>query len=383
MTNTLRSLFMLDPDVVYLNHGSYGACPRPVFERYQAWQRELEVNPMRFIQKRLPGLMTEARAALGEYLGTTGDNVVYFANPTTAVRMICRCLRLDPGDEILTTDWEYPAMDDIWDLVAYQTGARYVHQPVPVPLTSAAEFVEAFWAGVTERTRIIFISHIAAFSALIFPVAEICRRAREAGILTFIDGAHALSQIPLDLAALDADIYVGACHKWLCSPKGAGFAYAHPRGHSKIVEALVESRQRKVPPPEELAPFVPNYQPQGTRDPAAFLSVPAAIQFQAEHDWDAQRRRCHALASQTRSRINALTGLPPLSPDSTEFFGQMVSIRIPESRIDAIRHEFVVRNIMGVALRAHDQALVRVSYQAYNSQDDADLLVEAVAQGIA
>ena len=202
MADSLESLFMLDPDVVYMNHGSYGACPRPVFERYQAWQRELEYNPMRFINQRLPDLMAEARSALGAYLGTTGDNVVYFANPTTAVRMICRCLHLEPEDEILTTDWEYPAMDGTWDLVAYQTGAHYVHQPVPVPLTSAEEFVEAFWEGVTAHTRIIFLSHIAAFSALIFPIEEICRRARAAGILTFIDGAHAPSQIPLDLTAI-------------------------------------------------------------------------------------------------------------------------------------------------------------------------------------
>lgn len=375
MAESLKSLFMLDPDVVYLNHGSYGACPRPVFERYQAWQRELELNPMRFIGERLPGLMTEARAALGTYLGTTEDNVVYFANPTTAVRMICRCLRLEPGDEILTTDWEYPAMDETWDLVAYQTGARYVHQPVPVPFTSVEDFVEAFWAGVTDRTRIIFISHIAAFSALIFPIEEICRRAKKAGIFTFIDGAHAPSQIPLDLAALDADVYVGACHKWMCAPKGAGFAYAHPRIQEYIVEALVKSRQGDTAPPEGIAQFVPNYQQQGTRDPSAFLSVPAAIQFQAEHDWDAQRRRCHALASQTRARIDALTGLESLSPDSTEFYGQMVSIRLSEDRVDAIRREFTARNIVGVILQINGQCLLRVSYQAYNDQADADVLV--------
>jgi len=274
-------------------------------------------------------------------------------------------------------------MDGTWDLVAYQTGARYVHQPVPVPLTAAEDFVEAFWAGVTDRTSIIFISHIAAFSALIFPVEEICRRAKEAGIFTFIDGAHAPSQIPLDLNALDADVYIGACHKWLCAPKGAGFAYAHPRVQPRIVEALVKSRQRKTPPPEGIPQFVPKYQSQGTRDPSAFLSVPAAIQFQAEHDWDAQRQRCHALASQTRERINALTGLGSLSPDSDAFFGQMVSIRIPEERVDAIRSAFNARNIVGVILHVHDQLLLRVSYQAYNSQDDEDMLVEAVAQGLA
>jgi len=253
--------------------------------------------------------------------------------------------------------------------------------------SSCSAIVETLWAGVTPRTRVIFLSHIAAFSALLFPIAEICRRAKSEGIITFIDGAHAPGHIPLNMTALDADVYVGACHKWLCAPKGAGFAYAHPRIQNCIVESLVQSRQCDMASlttlaPEGIAQFVPNYQPQGTRDPSAFLTVPTAIQFQAEHDWDAQRRRCHALASQTRARIDALTGLAPLSPDSPEFFGQMVSIRLPDNRVEAIRREFAARNIVGLILHVHGQSLLRVSYQAYNSQDDADQLVEAVSRGL-
>lgn len=385
MVEPLKSLYLLDPDVVYLNHGSFGACPRPVFEAYQRWQLELERNPMHFIGERLPVHLREARETLGAYLGVAGEDVVYFANPTTAVRMICRCIPLEPGDEVLTTDWEYPAMDGTWDLVAYQTGARYVHQPVPIPLDDKAAWVDAFWAGVTSKTRIIFLSHIAAFSALIFPVEEVCRRAREAGILTFIDGAHAPSQLPLDLAALDADVYVGACHKWLSAPKGAGFAYAHPRAQLHLSEALVESRV--CPPGAELPevpahPFMPFYQPQGTRDPSAFLSVPAAIEFQATHHWDAQRARCHGLARQTLSRITEMTGLAPLSPDSTDYFSQMVSIPLPAGYNEVIWREFKARQIVAVLLHVHDRWLLRVSYQAYNSQDDADRLVAAVAAAL-
>jgi isopenicillin-N epimerase len=383
MTIDLKEKFMLDPNVIYLNHGSYGACPQPVFERYQHWQRQLELNPMHFIGHRLPSLLEKARESLGSYIGTTGENIVYFANPTTAVRMICRCLCLEPGDEVLTTDWEYPAMDGTWDLVAYQTGATYVHQKIPIPIVSRSDFVETFWKGVTEKTKIIFISHIAAFSALIFPIEEIIQRARQANILTFIDGAHALSQIPLDMEKLDADVYVGACHKWLCSPKGAGFAYAHPRIQNRLVDALIQScsLDRKVHYCE--FPFVPQYQPQGTRDPSAFLSVPEAIKFQNEHNWEQQRDRCHSLALETRLRINALTGLDSLSPDDGGFFGQMISIRLPEDAIANIRDEFTKRNIVGLILNVHNQYLLRVSYQAYNTQQDADQLVQAVKKGLA
>jgi isopenicillin-N epimerase len=385
MSNCLKAQFLLDPDVVYLNHGSFGACPRQVFEAYQSWQRELERNPVQFIGERLPGLMAEARGELGAYLGVTGEDVVYFVNPTTAVKTVCQSLELGPGDEILTTNYEYPAMDSTWEYIAYRTGARYVHQEIPLPLASSAEVVEALWAGVNERTRVIFFSHIAAFTALTLPAEPICRRAREAGIMTFIDGAHVPGHIPLDLQAVDADIYVGACHKWMCAPKGAGFAYAHPRIQDRLVAPHVRSRgwtddRMRGANGESL--FVPLYQAQGTRDPAAFLAVPSAIQFQREHDWDEQRRRCHALASQTRERVNALTGLEPLCPDSTEFFGQMVSFFIPEESEEAIRRELAERHIVVVLLRVAGRLVMRASYQAYNSQEDADVLVEAVAAGL-
>lgn len=382
MSESLKELFRLDPHLIYLNHGSYGACPRPVFERYQAWQRELERNPMDFLNARLNDRLAEARAALGAYLHVDGDNLVYFANPTTAIRLISRVLRLEPGDEILTTDWEYPTVNGAWDLTAHLTGAIYKHQPVPVPFASPETFADALWEGVTPRTRIISISHISFNSALIFPVAEICRRARQAGILTVVDGAHAPSQIPLDLSALDADIYLGACHKWLCAPKGAGFAYAHPRVHARLTQALIRSHQNhgdSVPGPGQ---FVPQFQYQGTRDPAAFLTVPTAIDFQAAHDWDQQRARCHALASQTLDRVTALTGLAPLSPNSPDYFSQMVCIPVPTQRADVISEILRARKIIVPLINSHDRHMLRVSFQAYNSQADADALVTAVRDGL-
>ncbi len=383
MSEPLTDLFMLDPDVIYLNHGSYGACPREVFDAYQNWQRQLERNPMQFIGTHLPELMREAREALGAYLGATGDDVVYFANPTTAVRTLCRALDLQPGDEVLTTDWEYPAMDGTWELMAHLAGIRYVHQPVPVPLDSVDDWVDALWAGVTPRTRILFLSHIAAFSALIFPVEEVCRRARQAGIMTFIDGAHAPGHIALNLTALDVDIYVGACHKWLCAPKGTGFLYAHPRVQAELAAPLVESRPgAAATTTARSGDFVPGYQQQGTHDPSAFLTVPVAIRFQREHNWEAQRTRCHSLASQSRARIGEMTGLAPLSPDSLAYFGQMISIPAPVDRADAISQAFRARNIVTVMLHSHDRLLLRVSYQAYNTQDDADRYVEAVQEGL-
>lgn len=215
---SLKDLFLLDPSVVFLNHGSFGACPRPVFEVYQNWQRELERQPVEFLGRRSTELMAVARAKLAAYLETDAGDVVYFPNPTTAISMVVRSLELKPGDEILTTDHEYGAMDRTWRFLCSQTGWKYVRREIPLPVTTHTELVEHFWAGVTDRTRIIFISHITSPTALTFPVRQICQRAHQAGILTIVDGAHAPGQIPTSLTDLGADIYTGACHKWFCPP---------------------------------------------------------------------------------------------------------------------------------------------------------------------
>ena len=206
----LKDQFLLDPDIIFLNHGSFGACPRPVFQVYQAWQHEMERQPVEFLGRRATGLMATARSRLADYVGADSSEVVFFPNPTTAVNMVGRSLKLGPGDEILTTDHEYGAMRRTWRFITRQTGARYVEQHIPLPVESPAEVVEALWSGVNERTRVIYISHITSPTSLVFPLAEVCSRAREAGILTIVDGAHAPGQIPLDLHSLGADLYTGA-----------------------------------------------------------------------------------------------------------------------------------------------------------------------------
>jgi len=375
----LKSRFLLDPDVIFLNHGSFGACPKPVFEAYQKWQRELERQPVEFLNRRAIGLLAEARARLAAYLGVATDEVVYFPNPTTALNMVARSLDLSPGDEILTTDHEYGAMDRTWRFVCRKTGARYVQQPIPLPVTSHTDFVETFWAGVTERTRVVFISHITSPTALAFPVQEICRRARDAGLLSIVDGAHAPGQIPLNLATLGADVYAAACHKWLCAPKGSAFLYVRPEVQG-MLEPLVVSWGWESERPSD-SQFVDHHEWQGTRDLAAFLSVPAAIEFQAQHDWEAVRQRCRALASQTRQRLNALTGLDPICPDSAEWFVQMFAARLPDVDLDRLKERLYDEFRIEVPLfKWNGQPLIRVSFQAYNSQADADALVDALTQ---
>ncbi len=384
MSLTLKAQFLLDPDVVYLNHGSYGACPAPVFADYQHWQRELEREPVQFFGARAPGLMAEARAALGGLLGVGGDELVFFSNPTTAANMVARSLKLGPGDEVLSTDHGYGAMERTFQFLAKSAGFSYVRRPMPMPVTTAANFVERFWGGVNPNTKVIFIDHITSASALIFPVAEICRRARAAGILTIIDGAHAPSQLKLNLPAIDADLYIGACHKWLCAPKGSAFLYARREHHAWLMPLVVSwGYQVDVPPGDDQ--LIDYHQWQGTRDMSAFIATKAAVAFQQEHDWDTVRADCHALLKDTRARVQALTEMPPLYPEAEAdtWYSQMATLPLPETDLNAVRQRLWGEyKIEAPIHRWGDHNVIRISIQGYNTQADADTLVTALKAGL-
>lgn len=375
----LADYFQIRKDVVYLNHGSFGACPRPVMDVYQNWQRELEMQPVDFFGRRLPTLLRDARGVLGTFLGTSGDNLVFVPNTTYGINVIARSLDLQSGDEVLSTNHEYGAVDRTWRFNCTQKRARYINHPVSVPVVDADAVVDELWAGVTERTRVIVISHISSFTALIFPVAEVCRRAREAGILTVIDGAHAPGHIDLQLDAIGADFYVGNCHKWLCAPKGSAFLYARQE-RQELLHPLVVSWgwESASPGPSR---FIDHFDWVGTADPSAYLSVPAAIAFQAEHNWASVRSACHDLVDYARERMTDLTGLPQISPSSTQWWGQMCSMPLPIR--DAAwfgKRLWEDYRIEIPVIPWRDHVFLRISIQAYNTQAHVDVLVDAVGQ---
>ena len=354
-----RDLFLLDPEVVYLNHGSFGACPRPVFDVYQEWQRELEREPVDLLARRLEGELARVRAALAQYVGASADDLVLAPNATSALNVVLRSLRLGPGDEILTTEHEYGAMELLLQFVSERTGARVVPRP--------GDVADAIWAGATERTRVLVVSHVTSPTALLLPVAELCRRAREAGVLSVVDGAHTPGQVPLDLETLSADFYAGNCHKWLCAPKGAGFLYARPERQELLEPLIVGWGYRE-------SDFALHHGREGTRDPAAYLAVPAAIEFVVEHG---RAANCRALLEQGARRL-AAAGFDPFAPTQPL---QMACFRLPECDPEEIerrlREEFrieaPVRNWNG-------QSLIRVSIAPYNTQNEVEQLVLVLRQ---
>ena len=367
----LRREFLLDSEVAFLNHGSFGACPRPVFERYQAWQRDLEREPVDFIARRLPDLLDEARSALAAYVGCPPMDLAFITNATTGVNLAARSLDFQPGDEVLATDLEYGACDLAWEWVCRRTGARYVRASIPLPIRDPGEVVEALFGAMSDRTRVVFVSHVTSKAGLVLPVEDIVARARALGLVTIVDGAHAPAHVPLDLTALGADFYSGNAHKWMCAPKGAGFLHAPPEHQDRLDAAIVSWGY------EEGNTFSERIEKQGTRDPAAWLAVPDAIRFQAEREWGEVRDRCRGLAREARKQLCDLLGTEPLTPDS--MIAQMAAVRLPRSA-PGLSDELFARHRVEIPVGGAERDVLRLSVAAYTTREEIDRLLAALAR---
>lgn len=389
--SALRTLFLLEPSLVFLNHGSFGACPAPVFEAYQQWQRELERNPVAFLGRRSAALLRGARERLAAFVGAAADDLVFVPNATTGVNIVARSLRLSQGDEVLSTDHEYGACDATLRVVCERAGAVLRRVTLPLPF-EPGEFVPRLMAAATPRTRLVFASHVTSTTALVFPVAELCARAREAGIATLIDGAHAPGQLELDLAALGADYYTGNAHKWLCAPKGAAFLHVQP-GRQAALDGGVVSWGWLA---EELAAgggghtgfdayvgttlLERRLQWQGTRDIAAFLAVPAALDFLAAHDWPAHRALARARGRALQSRVCTRNGLEPIGPDAA-LAPQMVPLPVRTDDGEGLRRWLAESRGIEVPVTQHaGRHFVRVSVQAYTTDEEIAALEAALAE---
>ena len=375
-TSQLRKLFLLEKDVVFLNHGSFGACPQPVFAEYQRLQLELERQPVRFLGREFRERMARARAELAAYLAADPDDLVYVPNATTGLNIVAQSLDLQPGDEVLTTDQEYGALDRTWTFVCRRAGARYVRAPISVPVTSPEQVADAVWDRVTDRTRVLFLSHITSPTALILPIEPLIARARAAGILTIIDGAHAPGQIPLDLTSLGADVYAGNCHKWMLAPKGAAFLHVR-RNVQPMIEPLVVSWgwESEQPGPSR---FVDYHEWTGTRDISAFLAVPAAIRFMQEHDWWSVAARCREMLLEHHPMLVAAGGRA-LSPVTPDWLAQMASFEIAADDSETFRRRLYDEHRIEVpVVRWNGRSLLRISVNAYNGPDDLGALCSAL-----
>lgn len=365
-----RADFLIRDDITFLNHGSFGACPRVVFAQYQDWQLQLERQPVAFLLREREATMAAAREQIAAFLKVSPSDIVFVTNATSGMNIAVRSLPLQAGDEILTTSHEYGAINRLLAFKAAQTGAKIITHEVALPYTTDSDFTDGLFAQVTPRTRAIVISHITSPSALIFPIAQICQRARGQGILTIIDGAHAPGQLPLDLEKIGADIYAGNFHKWLCAPKGAGFLHAR-REHHAWLEPLVISHGWRAG-----SDFVERNEWGGTRDIAAWLTVPAAIDFTRAHDWDAVVADCHELAAQAQDRICQRYDLESYSQEQ---FAQMVTIPLPDCDLAQLKTRLYAEYRIEIPVGAFmGRCGLRLSVAAYNTVDDIEHLLSAL-----
>jgi len=371
----MKSLFMLDPEVTYLNHGSFGACPVPIFNSLIKWQKILEKEPVKHLAHDIQYFLEKSRISLSDYINCHKDNVVFFPNPSTALNTVLRSLDLADGDEILTTNHEYGAMDKAWRFLCKKTGAIYINQEIQNPLLSKEDFIKQFIKGISKKTKVIFLSHITSPTALIFPVKEICAIARERGIITIIDGAHAPAQIDLDISDINPDFYSGACHKWMCSPKGVAFLYVKKELQS-IIEPLVISWGYESERPSH-SQFLDYLQWQGTNDISAYLSVVDTIDFLTKYNWRERAIKCRDLNLWARNKILKEFNIPSMCSDG--FLGQMSSFEFPFDDAYNDQINFYTKHKIQIPFfNWNNKTLLRISIQVYNDKEDIYKLINSL-----
>lgn len=374
----MKDLFLLDPEITYLNFGSFGACPKDVFKEYQRIQLELEQKPVQFMINTGMKELNMARKSLAEYLTCDANDLVYMTNPSYGINTIAKSIPLDAGDEILTTSLEYGAMDRTWNYYCNKVGAKYVQQEIEFPIQSKAHFLDQFWKGYTSKTKIIFLSHITSSTGLILPIKEVINEAKKRGLMTIIDGAHVPGQIELDLTELDADIYVGACHKWMMGPKGSSFLYVNKKEQHWVDPLLISWGFQSDTPSESM--FIDYHQTTGTRDFSAFLSIPFCIDFMSLYKWEEVRGSCRIKTIQWARKFQQEFGFKSICPINDKFIGQMYSIPIrtadPLLVKDRLYDEYKIE--IPVFLNQSD-VFIRFSYQAFNSDQDMDELFIALS----
>ena len=385
----LAAHWLLDESVAFLNHGSFGACPRAVLDRQSELRLLLEREPVEFFIRRLEGWMEDVRVQVGAFVGAPADDIAMCTNATTGINAVLRSLPIERGVELLTTDHEYNACRNALEFAAERAGASVVVARLPFPVRDGSEIVDAIEAAVTERTKLVLVDHVTSATGLVLPIAEIVARLRARGILVLVDGAHAPGMLPLDLSALQPDFYTGNFHKWVCAPKGAAFLYVRPE-HQIHVRPTTVSHGANANVPGR-SRFRLEFDWVGTLDPTAMLCVPTAIDVMAkmvDGGWPEVRRRNHELVLAGARVIADALGLADL-PAPASMIGSLVTLPLPgaptfatthtqgdplhDRLFDAHRIEVPVFGWPALGGR-----FVRISAQLYNAIEQYEALARAL-----
>lgn len=379
----------LDPDVTFLNHGSFGACPIPVLEAQERLRRWMEAEPVVFLHREGEAMLDRARRELAGFLSADPEGLVSLPNATTGVNTVLRSFPLRPGDELLVTDHEYNACRNALNETAAHTGATVTVAQLPFPVDSPEAIVEAILAHVTPRTRLALLDHVTSSTALVLPADRIVRELQARDVAVLVDGAHAPGMISLDIDALGAEFYTGNCHKWLCAPKGAAFLWARADRRAGI-RPIVTSHGANSPRTDR-SRFRLEFDWMGTSDPTPFLCVPEAIRFLGSlrpGGWPEHQSANHALALRGAEILRRALGVPACCPE--EMIGSMVTLPLPDAPPGSLDTVLLVDELQ---LRLYErfhievpvvfwptwtQRWIRISAQAYNREEQYEALGQAL-----
>ncbi len=389
----LANLWPLDPGVIFLNHGSFGACPAEVLRHQAALRAEMEAEPVRFLSRELDDRLDSARAALAAFLGADPDDLAFVTNATSGVNAVVRSLTLAAVVELLTTDHAYNACKNALEYAAGRAGARVIIVPIPFPVASPDAVVEAVMARVTSRTRLALLDHVTSPTALVLPIDRLIRELDRRGVAVLVDGAHAPGMVPLDLRTLGATYYSGNCHKWLCAPKGSAFLWVRRDRHADVRPLTISHGATARRPGR--ARFRLEFDWTGTSDPTAWLTVPKAIEYVGSlvpGGWPAVMARNHDLALDARRLLCETAGTVPACPDA--MIGSLASIVLPDGATTDVfwRNPDPLQKALfdgwGIEVPvmswpAAPRRLVRVSAQLYNDRAHYARLAEALGKALA
>lgn len=378
----MRAHFLLDPDVCFLNHGSFGACPRAVLDAQTRLRERMERQPVLFLARELEGLLDEARATLAAFVGAAPEDLAFVSNATTGVNAVLRSLALAPGDELLTTDHAYNACGNALDYVARRAGARVVVAPVPFPLESDEQVISAVTGAATERTRLALIDHVTSPTGLVFPVRAVVEALQGRGIDVLVDGAHAPGMLPLALGEVGAAYYTGNCHKWLCAPKGAGFLVVRRDRQEGLVPTVVSHGWNA---PAGRSRFHLLFDWLGTVDPTPWLCIPEAIRTIGAllpGGWPEVMARNHALALQARALLVDRCGLVPAAPEAN--LGTLVAFELAAGDPVTLQAELLAQHGIEIPVyRWNGRRLIRLSAAIHTELRDVQRLAAALPSAIA
>jgi isopenicillin-N epimerase len=376
--DNIRKQFELPQGVVYLNNGSFGPCPKPVLDATAAYLRDIDSHPGAKLGEYW-GKLKETKKRLGAFVAMDPEDFVFVTNVTMGMSMISRGLRvLEEGDEILTTSQEYGAVNNAWEFVARKRKLTIRTAVVPSPPESAEQIVDIIKASFTDRTRVLYFSHITTTTGLILPVREICAAARERGILTAIDGAHAPGMIPLDVAALGADFYTGNCHKWLCAPKGTGFLWVR-KGAQDMLDPLIVGWGWD----KESDTFLGNFENPGTHSSGLPVAVGDAVAFQEAIGKETIAARGRELTAYGRGALEGISGTRSLTPSVPGMSNSLTAYALPLGDHEKLKRELEKRNIIIPNGPREDDTWLRLSTHVYNTREEIDLLVQALGAAYA